>query len=321
LSRRSAVEADSRKWEVLSEFGLDLRLRGRSSATISHYCLHVRLFLRAVEVSVFHVSDGDVRRYISSLYGAGYALNTIKLKVRALRQFYGYLHRTGRVLLNPTEGIKEPSALRLFPKSVLTPEEMNAIRRSIPRRSLVNLRDIAIIEVLFSTGIRLGELVALDIVDVDLIGGILTIRKGKGGVGRQAILTGDAIKALRQYLDLRRRIPDESPALWINYRGSRLSGQMIRLMLKGAGRRSGVETAVHPHAWRHGLATELLRRGASIREVQVFLGHKSIKTTEIYTHLTIRDLVEVHRRTHPRERDYEKMKGEKAEWSISAFRN
>ena len=184
--------------KILSEFAVDLRLKGRSEATIYHYCLHIRLFFRTVEIPVFQVGAGDVRKYISSLYRAGYALNTIKLKIRALRQFYGYLHRSGRVFQNPMEKITEPASHRKFPKSVLTSAEMNVIRGAIPRTSLVKLRDIAIIEVLFSTGMRLSELSHLKILDLDLHEGILTIRKGKGGGDRQAILTRDAIKALKK---------------------------------------------------------------------------------------------------------------------------
>lgn len=294
---------DCRQNKIQSEFAMDLRLKGRSDATILHYCKQVRLFLEKIGIPVSQVSAQDLRGYISSLYREGYALNTIKLKIRAIRQFYGFFHRMGGVFLDPAAGIKEPVSRRILPRAVLSWGEMDTIRRSIPRTSLVKLRDIALIEVLFSTGLRLSELYNLDIIDVNLIEGILTIRKGKGGGDRQAILTRDAIKALKQYLNLRRRIPDDSPALWINYLGNRLSRVWIQTMIRQAAKRSGVESPANPHAWRHGLATEMLRRGASIRDIQVFLGHKSIKTTEIYTHLTIRDLVEVHGRTHPRERD------------------
>ena len=285
------------------EFTMDLRLKGRSDATIFHYCKHVRLFLRKIETPAFQVSARDLKGYISSLHRDGYALNTIKLKIRALKQFYRFLHQTGRVFLDPAEKLTEPTSRRILPKAVLSAADMNTIRKSISRYSLVKLRDQAIIEVLFSTGIRLSELHNLDIIDLNLLEGILTIRKGKGGGDRQAILTRDAIKALKKYLNLRSQIPDDSPALWINYMGHRLSQVWIQTMIKQAAKKSGVESPANPHAWRHGLATEMLRRGASIRDIQVFLGHKSIKTTEIYTHLTIRDLMEVHSRTHPRERD------------------
>ena len=294
---------DCRQSKYTGEFELELRLKNRSESTIEMYCKHVRLFIDWSGKHPCRVSETDIKAYISSLYTDRYALNTIKIKIRALKQFYGYLYRTGRVFLDPARNIQEPKMSRLFPRSVLSNAEMTAIRKAQPERSLVKLRDKAILEVLYSTGLRLSELAALNIMDIDLVGGMLTVRKGKGGKERQAILNQWAVKTLRKYLNLRRSIPDDSPALWINYNGKRLSGLWIRVMIRKAAMRAGVTTASNPHAWRHGLATELLRRGASIREIQVFLGHESIRTTEIYTQMTIRDLVKVHRRTHPREQD------------------
>ena len=110
---------DWKQTKIQSEFAVDLRLKGRSDATVLHYCKHVRLFLGKIEIPAFQVNTQNLKIYISSLYRDGYALNTIKLKIRALKQFYGFLHRRGRVFLDPSAGIKEPTARRIFPKSVL----------------------------------------------------------------------------------------------------------------------------------------------------------------------------------------------------------
>jgi integrase/recombinase XerC len=289
--------------KIIHEFATELQLKGRSDETIYHYCKHVRWFLRCVALNPRQVSESDIRSYISSLYIERYAINSIKIKIRALKQFYKFLHETGRVFINPCESIKEPAALRILPRSVLTPDEMESIQRVIPRTCLIKLRDRAIISVLYSTAIRLSEMHHLDLGDADLSEGLLFIRNGKGGRDRQTILNKEAVNAIEKYLKLRRSIPDDSPALWINYKGNRLSKLWIEIMIKKAAKQAEVSSPSHPHAWRHGLATSLLRRGAFIRDVQVFLGHASIKTTQIYTHLTIKDLVDVHRRTHPRERD------------------
>ena len=292
-----------RQTKITHEFELDLRLKNRSESTIEMYYKHVRLFIKWVSKQPRQVGESDIKKYISSLYTARYALNSIKIKIRALKQFYGFLYRTGQVFLDPARNIQEPHVNRLFPRSVLSNADMNAIRKAIPQTSLVKIRDKAILDVLYSTGLRLSELTALNIMDIDLVEGMLTVRNGKGGRDRRAILNKTTVKSLENYLNLRKQIPDDSPALWINYKGERLSKLWIQVMIRKAARQAEVTTASNPHAWRHGLATELLRRGASIREIQVFLGHVSIRTTEIYTHMTVKDLIDVHCRTHPRERD------------------
>jgi site-specific recombinase XerD len=298
-----SVQVDCRQSKIIHDFATDLRLKGRSDATIILYCRHVRLFEKQSGIPLRQVSESEIRSYISSLYIERFAINSIKIKIRALKQFYRFLHETGRVFIDPCTSIREPAALRILPKSVLTPSEMESIQRVIPRTCLVKLRDRAIISVLYSTAIRLSEIFNLNLGDVDLSEGIVSIRHGKGGRDRQAVLSRDAVTSIEKYLKLRRSIPDDSPALWINYKGNRLSRLWIEIMIKKAAKQAEVSSPSNPHAWRHGLATSLLRRGASIREVQVFLGHASIKTTQIYTHLTIKDLAEVHKRTHPRERD------------------
>jgi integrase/recombinase XerD len=134
----------------------------------------------------------------------------------------------------------------------------------------------------------------------------LKIRKGKGGKDRNAVLNPSAILALSDYQKIRPTMRPTSQALWISrLYGSRICNVAICMMLKKYAKAAKVTEPVNPHAWRHGIATELLRRGASIREVQVFLGHASPRTTQIYTHVAVKDLKEIHQKTHPRERDPE----------------
>jgi len=289
--------------EILDGFESELKLKGRSEATIKHYTFHVRQFSKYIGSDLHQISSRIIKEYISYIYAKKFALNTIKLKIRSLKQFYKYLHETGQIFINPSENLKEPVGHRNLPKTVMTSAEMESILNSIPESSLIKLRDRAIIAVLYSTGLRLSELVHLDLSDVNLSEGMLQVRNGKGGFDRQAILTKETIRTLSLYLEKRREIPDESPALWINFKGTRIRKCWIQTMLRDAAKKVGVTTASNPHAWRHSLATGLLRCGASIREVQVFLGHRSISSTEIYTHLTILDLQKMHRKTHPREFD------------------
>ena len=292
-----------RQSKYTGEFELELRLKNRSESTIEMYCKHVRLFIEWSGKQPRQVSEADIKSYMTMLFQERYALNTVKIKIRSLKQFYRFLYQSGQVFLDPSQNIQEPHVNRLFPRSVLSNDDMNAIRKVIPQTSLVKMRDKAILEVLYSTGLRLSELASLNIMDIDLVEGMVTVRNGKGGKDRQTILNQAAVDSLKKYLNQRNQIPDDSPALWINYKGKRLSKLWIQVMIRKAAKQADVTTACNPHAWRHGLATELLRRGASIREIQVFLGHVCIRTTEIYTHMTVKDLIDVHHLTHPRERD------------------
>lgn len=290
--------------ENFSEFALKLRVEGFAENTIECTCRNVKLFLRSTKLSPRRVGSDDIKNYVFNLHKSGrYALNSIRAKIRSLKLFYGYLHRSGQILCDPAAKLKEPEVKRSFPKDVLSSREMESIRKAISGTSFLKLRDKAIVEVLYSTGLRLSELAGLNIADTDLNVGILRVQKGKGGRDRRAVMNSGAVLAVITYLEQRRQSPDETNALWINYRGKRLSGQMIRNILKRGAKDADVKTPAYTHAWRHGLATSLLRQGANIVEVQRFLGHVSIRSTQIYTHILIRDLKEIHNRSHPRERD------------------
>ena len=290
--------------EIFEDFALNLRLKNYSENTIKSTCYNVKRFLKKMGVSPGQTGWLHIERYVRYLYESGrYSSRSIQTFIQSLKRFYAWLHGTGRIFCDPTSEIEAPELNRNIPKAILSPSEMESIRSQMSGDSLLKLRDKAIVEVLYSTGLRLSELAALDISDMDLNSGILRVRKGKGGRNRRAALNSEAVSAVKTYLETRRLTPDLTQSLWINYRGGRLSGQMIRKILQHYAKAAEVETPAYPHAWRHGLATALLRRGADIVEVQRFLGHVSIKSTQIYTHVMIRDLKNVHTRTHPRERD------------------
>jgi site-specific recombinase XerD len=287
--------------DIFNEFSLKLRMQGYSEATITGTCYNVRKFLKTMGVSPRQAGPENVLEYIAFLYDSErYSKRSILTKIQSLKRFYGYLHRSGRILCDPTADLESPELNQNIPKDILSPDEMEAIRKAAKGKTVLKLRDKAIVEVLYSTGLRLSELAALDIADIDLAAGILSVQKGKGGRDRRAVLNPASIEAIKTYLHCR---TDRTDALWINCNRARLSAQMIRKVLNHLAESAGVKTPAYPHAWRHGLATALLRRGASIVEVQRFLGHVSIRSTQIYTHILIRELIEMHRKCHPRERD------------------
>lgn len=290
--------------EIFSEFALELRVKGYSENTIKCTCFNTQKFLKTAGVSPRRVGSNDIEKYVFYLRDAlRYSNQSIQTTIQSLKRFYGYLHRTGQILIDPTADLEAPEVKKLFPKNILSSLEMESIRKAVSGTSILKLRDRAIIEVLYSTGLRLSELAGLDIADLDLIAGILRVQKGKGGRDRRAVINSDAISAVKIYLERRMQTPGQTNALWINYKGDRLSGQMIRKILNRCAEDADVKTPAYPHAWRHGLATALLRQGANIVEVQRFLGHVSIRSTQVYTHILIRDLKKIHHRSHPRERD------------------
>jgi len=289
--------------EILEKFMLFLQIKGRAERTIEEYCRRVNQFLRSTNIPARQVSESNIRTYVRTLFDKKCAVGTINDAIIALKIFYRFLHSKGLIFSDPTQNIMEAENEKNLPKCVLSASEMEAIRISLKGDSILNLRDHAIIEVLYATGLRLSELTALNISDLDLGAGSLLVRKGKGGKDRQSILNRDAVLSVSHYLKERRKTPDNEKALWINHRGKRLSSRWIGKMLKKAAKNAGLEVSANPHAWRHGVATALLRKGASIRAVQVFLGHSRLKTTQIYTQLSIRDLQKVHGKTHPREMD------------------
>ena len=280
-----------------------MRLKGRAERTIEEYCRRINQFLRSANIPARQVSESDIKEHIRMLFEKNYAVGTINGAIIALKVFYSFLYSIGLIFSDPTQNIMESESERTLPKCVLPASEMETIRQFLKGNSLLNQRDRAITEVLYATGLRLSELTALNISDLDLSTGYLLVRKGKGGKDRQSILSRDAMSVVSKYLKERRKNPDHENALWINHRGKRLSGRWIGKMLKKAAENAGLEVSANPHAWRHGVAIALLRNGASIRAVQVFLGHSRLKTTQIYTQLSIRDLQEVHGKTHPRETD------------------
>lgn len=298
------MRPDKCTFDFQREFMDQLRIEGMSDQTISAYCQHVHLFFRYAGIPLSQAGESHLREFFGGLFDSGkYTDNTIALKIRSLKRFYGFFHRTGRILCDPSASLCEPSIRHRLPHKVLSAENMETIRRAIAPKPFYMRRDRAIIEVLYSTGLRIGELSGLKIADVDFPSKMLWIRKGKGGHDRCCVLNDHAVAALKDYLALWEERSTDPEALWIKSDGTPQKKEAISAVIKQAAVRVGIENNTNPHAWRHGVATALLQCGASILEVQKFLGHASPDTTLIYTHLTIKDLKRIHTKTHPRERD------------------
>ncbi len=241
----------------------------------------------------------DLRRYLAEMRRRDYRRATIARKLATLRSFYKFLARQGHVEANPVKTIRTPRQEKRLPK-FLEPEEVERLLAAPEGDDLLTLRDRAILEILYSTGMRVSELVGLNLDDVDPIGEVVRVR-GKGRRERLAPLGSYALEALDRYLAARAgaEVRDDK-ALLVNRHGQRLSARSVRRKLAKYLKMAGLDPAVSPHTLRHSFATHMLERGADLRAVQELLGHRSLSTTQVYTHVTAGRLKEVYEAAHPR---------------------
>jgi integrase/recombinase XerC len=261
--------------------------------------------------SIYKIDHLVLREFLAFMRGGrsdgpGVSRATLARKISTIRTFFAFLCRQGKMKENPTALLRSPRRGRKLP-SFLTEGEVEALLEAPDLAGFIGLRDRAVLEVLYSTGIRVSELVGADLSDLNLSGGYLRVR-GKGRRERLTMLGPMAVTALTQYLSEKKRLllrRGTSPvnALFINIRTlKRITARSIRRILKGYLIRANLPMNHSPHSLRHSFATHLLNRGANLREVQELLGHKRIATTQIYTHLDIKKLQEVYRKAHPRSR-------------------
>jgi integrase/recombinase XerC len=246
------------------------------------------------------LSDFDrsaVSAFLMAAGARGLAARTAARRLAAVRGLAGFLIRHEWLASNPAQGIKTPRLPKALPR-VLPAAELAAALDTIPSDDRVGLRDRALLELFYSTGIRLAELVALDDEDVDLAGGLVRVM-GKGGRERLAVLGSEAHSALAAY---RAGRPAGGPAFFHGPRGGRLSRRTVQRVVRARLLAVARGLRVSPHVLRHSFATHLLDRGAPIREVQELLGHASISSTQVYTHVTPARLKEVYALAHPRAR-------------------
>jgi integrase/recombinase XerC len=243
-----------------------------------------------------------VRGYVAWLHDKQYAKTTIARRLAAVRSWLRYLCRIGKLPSNPAEGVRGPKLGRKLP-NFLTEEAVTSLCTAPTDESAWGVRDRAILETIYSAGLRVSELAGLDVDDLDLAGGSAIIR-GKGKKERLALLGGPAAQALRAWLKLRNSMTEEkrwgTTAVFLNKNGTRLTTRSVARVLAKYVQKTGLKGRTTPHTLRHSFATHLLDHGAEIRGVQELLGHASLSTTQIYTHLTTARLQDTYRQAHPR---------------------
>ncbi len=291
---------------LIEKFLLDLEGRNLSVHTVAAYKRDLAQFeqflrdlVRDERPAPSDFTVGAVRRFVSSLTAAQYSRRSVQRKLAAVKSFARFLVSRGVLATNPTSGLAAPRAERRLP-SFLTQKETERLFEVSTSPGTSDLRDRAILELLYSTGIRLSELTDLTCGRVYLDDGVARV-VGKGRKERIVPVGRAAVAALRSYLSARTDAPTErGQPLFTNGRGGALSGRTIQRMVK---RRLGeVSEARHlsPHVLRHTFATHMLNAGADLRAVQELLGHASLSSTQIYTHVSTERLKKIYRRAHPR---------------------
>lgn len=280
-------------------------VRGRSRETVRAYrsdLLDFLAFLRETwpDMGPDGVTHLHLRIYLGALAKRGLKKSSMARRLSALRTFFRWLKGEGIVGANPARGVATPKYSKALPR-FLTEEETLRLLEAPEGEGLIGLRDRAIFELLYSTGIRVGELVKLKVRDVDFGQGLLRIT-GKGGKERVVPIGETALRALEAYLRERDRVGQRGEALFLNRMGKPLSARWIQRAIKAYALKGGMGKPVSPHLLRHTFATHLLERGADLRAIQELLGHARLSTTQRYTHVTPMRIMEVYDHAHPRAR-------------------
>ena len=274
--------------------------RNASDHTIINYTIDLGVFKtflgdRQIE-TIDHLA---LRRFLAELRAKNYAKRTIARKLASLRSLFRFLFREGYIKKNPITAISTPKLDRKLPV-FLDVVKIERLLQSPSESDEAGVRDRALLETLYSTGIRVSELVGLDIDDVDIISGVVKVL-GKGSKERVVPIGEPALNAIRKYLDTRAgsRVKDKD-AVFLNNHGRRLTDRSVRRVVDKHIRACSMTEKISPHSLRHSFATHLLDRGADLRSVQELLGHANLSTTQIYTHVTMDRLKSVYDKAHPR---------------------
>jgi integrase/recombinase XerC len=279
-------------------------IRNLSSHTLEAYggdLSRLAAFLdRSDVVDVRRVDVAVLRRFLSAETDRGLAKTSLARLVASVRSFFKWMRKERIVLANPAEGLRAPKKRRTLPEP-LTQTEIERLLAAPGADGWMAARARAVVEVLYSGGIRVGEMQKLDLTDVDLASGVMHVR-GKRKKERLAFLGPPARSALERYLALRQVElgPIAASALFVNNRGRRLSVRGLERVVDGQLKRAGLAGRGTPHTLRHSFATHMLDAGADLRSVQELLGHSDLATTQIYTHVTAKRLREAYDKAHPR---------------------
>jgi site-specific recombinase XerD len=272
-----------------------------SPHTIKAYGIDIRQFLEYFSQQRLEPTRANVRAFIAHIFARSRNKATTARKIYAVRSFYGFLVRSGALAHNPLEGLSSPKQERRIPR-ILTEGELQEFLDALPEENFLQLRNKALFEFLYATGLRVSELTGLRAGDIHLRDRLLRVL-GKGRKERIVPFHEQAAAVMGRYLRcLRAEFPACGDRVFVNHRGGSLTPRSVERILKAAYHGlSRSQPHVHPHLLRHSFATHLLQRGANLRAIQELLGHSSLATTEKYTSLNLSDLMRTYRKFHPRD--------------------
>ena len=297
---------------IAASFERYLGAVGRSAHTVRAYGLEVRDFGRFLEgrgQRFEEATKADIRAYLFLLKGRSLSNTSISRALSSLRAFYRWLVRDGQMDHNPAASVAGPKLghkQALFLTERETVDLLEASPPALRPGDPVIKRDQAALEMIYSTGLRVSEVVGLDLSDVDLDGAVVLVRRGKGGKDRLVPFGQPAAEALAQWLAVRSHLVEpgvSGAAFFLGRRGKRLGDREVRRLLDARLASGGLDSRYSPHSLRHSFATHLLSAGADLKAIQEMLGHSSLATTERYTHLDLERLRQVYRAAHPRAKE------------------
>jgi len=274
-----------------------------SPHTVLAYIRDINQFMEFVKSkgSLFEnpqrIDPAFARSYLRWLELKNFSKKSVARKISSCRAFFRYLFREGKIKLNPFEHILTPKLGKRLP-SFLYPEEVVKLLNAVDLKLKNGTRDLAILELIYASGMRVGEVAKVRIENIDLESGEVLVQ-GKGDKERVVLIGSHAISSIKKYLDARKSITDEK-ILFLGRGGSKLTSRSMERMVRKYARKAGLSKRVTPHTLRHSFATHLLSGGADLKMVQELLGHSSLSTTQIYTHITKEKLKSIYDKAHPR---------------------
>ena len=275
--------------------------RGLSTLTLQNYAKDIKLLESLLENTPFdQVQNTQIRRFIATLHSRGRSGKTIARALSAWRGFYDYLIHHKGYTQNPITGLRAPKTAKTLPQALSTDQAVKFV--DIKGDGLLEQRDHAILELFYSSGLRLAELVNLDITMLDFSEGTVTVT-GKGNKTRIVPMGSHAMDAIRTWIQRRAliKIADANPnALFVTQQGRRITPRAVQYRVKEWSIKQGINTSMHPHLLRHSFATHVLQSSQDLRAVQEMLGHANISTTQVYTHLDFQHLATIYDKAHPR---------------------
>lgn len=276
--------------------------KNESIHTLRNYLLDLRQFdsfLQGQGIrSVSDITHFVLRQFLAELATKKYQKTSISRKVAAVKSFFKYLNRKHFLSANPAKMLRSPKIEKKLPR-FLEVKEMQQLLDAPPPDGFFGWRDRSILETLYSTGMRVAELVSMNCADVDFFSGLVRVT-GKGAKERVIPIGEKALQALPRYLDEREQKARHTEALFLNTNGHRITARSINRIIARYIRKTSVDKKISAHVLRHTFATHLLNAGCDLRSIQEMLGHSSLETTQKYTHVTVERLKKIYEKTHPR---------------------